>query len=497
MKNNPSNLKNRRDFLKQSGFTALGLMSLPSLLGSFRFAASPDIPHFGPAGNYTPRIRAAFIRREENYGMWWPGEIYDGEAARKRYIENIRETSKKLGIQADISTQPIFSLEEGEKWVQDAVDARVDGILLVTLDRQQHTWPTVGKAIDQKLPVVVFSPLGSSFTTNTSLYCKKDGAFIASTDDFEQAAFGMKMLKAGAKIRETRYLVIIEGIDEVSEISLEHFGTKLRFVPATHFIDQYNGLANSPKARELALSCISHARYVHGVTEEDVINGARSYYAVTSLLEREKADAVTMDCLGVLGPRKISLPCLAWSRLNDAGIPAACEGDLEACLTHCVVQYLFDKPAFQQDPVAETARGCLIGSHCSCPTRLAGLDADPEPYTIMHHHGKRDATLKPEWKVGQAVTVADLLLPVAQNSLRKPRVDYTEGKPKMLISSGEVVAQKAIPPAGGCVVAPMVKLYGVESYLDYPGFHQMFFYGDHKQELKHFSQLFGITPEVI
>ena len=497
MKNFPSNLKNRRDFVKQSGLAAMGLMTLPSSLGSFRFAASPDVPHFGPAGNYTPNIRVAFIRREENYGMWWPGEIYDGEAARKRYIEKIRASSKKLGIQADISTKPIYSLEEGEKWIQAAVEAEADGLLLVTLDRQQHTWPTVGKAIDNKLPVVVFSPLGSSFTTNTSLYNKKDGVFIASTDDFRQAESGMKMLKAGAKIRETRYLVIIKGIDEISEISLDHFGTKLRFIPADHFIDQYHGLRNSNEARELARNCMSHARHIHDVSEEDVINGARSYYAVTSLLEREKADAVTMDCLGVLGPLEISLPCLAWSKLNDSGIPAACEGDLEACLTHCVVQYLFDKPAFQQDPVAETAKGCLIGSHCSCPTRLAGLDTEPEPYSIMNHHGKRDATLKPEWKLGQTVTVADLILPVAQNSLRKPRVEYTEGKPKMLISTGEVVEQKSIPPAGGCVVAPMVKLHGVESYLDYPGFHQMFFYGDHKQELKHFSQLFGITPEVI
>jgi hypothetical protein len=497
MKNNPPNLRNRREFVKQSGLAAVGLMTLPSLLGSFRFAASPGIPHFGPAGNYTPKIRAAFIRREENYGMWWPGEIYDGEAARKSYIEKIRESSEKMGIQADITTKPIYSLEEGEKWIQEAVVAKADGLLLVTLDRQQHTWPTVGKAIDNKLPVVVFSPLGSSFTTNTSLYNKKDGAFIASTDDFSQAELGMKMLKAGAKIRETRYLVIIDGIDEVSEVSLDHFGTRLRFIPAAHFIDQYQGLMDSHEARELARACMANANHIHDASEEDVINGARSYYAVTGLLEREKADAVTMDCLGVLGPLRISLPCLAWSKLNDAGIPAACEGDLEACLTHCVVQYLFDKPAFQQDPVAETAKGCLIGSHCSCPTRLAGLDAEPEPYSILNHHGKRDATLKPEWKLGQTVTVADMILPVAQTSLRKPRVEYMEGKPKMLISTGEVVEQKSIPPAGGCVVAPMVKLHGVESYLDYPGFHQMFFYGDHKQELKHFSQLFGITPEVI
>jgi hypothetical protein len=355
----------------------------------------------------------------------------------------------------------------------------------------------VGKAIENKLPVVVFSPLGSSFTTNTRLYNKKDGAFIASTDDFGQAEFGMKMLKAGARIRETRYLVIIEGIDEISETTLDHFGTRLRFIPARHFIEQYHGLKDSKNARDLARDCMNHARHVHDVSEEDVINGARSYYAVTSLLEREKADAVTMDCLGVLGPEKISLPCLAWSKLNDAGIPAACEGDLEACLTHCVVQYLFEKPAFQQDPVAETAKGCLIGSHCSCPTRLGGLKTDPEPYSIMNHHGKRDATLKPEWKLGQTVTVADMILPVAQNSLRKPGVEYTGGKPRMLISTGEVVEQKSIPPAGGCVVAPMVKLHGVESYLDYPGFHQMFFYGDHKQELKHFSQLYSITPEVI
>jgi hypothetical protein len=497
MKNNAPNLKNRRAFVKQSGLAAMGLMTLPSLLGSFRFAASPDLPHFGPAGNYKPGIRAAFIRREENYGMLWPGEIYDGEAARKNYIEKIQAAAKDLGMVADISTKPIYSLEEGEKWIKDAVDAKTDGLLLVTLDRQEHTWPTVGKAMDHKLPVVVFSPLGSSFTTNTGLYNKKDGAFIASTDDFKQAEFGMKMLKAGAKIRETRYLVIIEGIDEITEVSLNHFGTKLRFVPASHFIDQYNGLRDSTEARELARTCMSHARDVHDASEEDVINGARSYYAVTRLLEREKADAVTMDCLGVLGPLKISLPCLAWSKLNDSGTPAACEGDLEACLTHCVVQYLFGKPAFQQDPVAETAKGCLIGSHCSCPTRLAGLDRESEPYTIMNHHGKRDATLKPEWKLGQTVTVADLILPVAQNSLRKPWVEYTEGKPKMLISTGEVMEQKSIPPAGGCVVAPMVKLHGVESYLDYPGFHQLFFYGDHKQELKHFSQLFGITPEVI
>ncbi len=40
--------------------------------------------------------------------------------------------------------------------------------------------------------------------------------------------------------------------------------------------------------------------------------------------------------------------------MNDGGIPAACEADLGACATHALVQSLFDRPGFQQDPVADT-----------------------------------------------------------------------------------------------------------------------------------------------
>ena len=94
-----------------------------------------------------------------------------------------------------------------------------------------------------------------------------------------------------------------------------------------------------------------------------------------------------MDCLGALGKTKVSLPCIAWSKMLDHGIPAACEADLGAALTHALVQLLFDRPGFQQDPVAETARECLIGAHCSCPTRLNGFDQKPEQ--VRHHASSR------------------------------------------------------------------------------------------------------------
>ena len=77
--------------------------------------------------------------------------------------------------------------------------------------------------------------------------------------------------------------------------------------------------------------------------------------------------------------------------MNDDRIPAACEADTGAVASHIIVQYLFDRPGFQQDPVADTLNNAIIGAHCSCPTRLNGFDRPPEPFDLTHHHGNRDA----------------------------------------------------------------------------------------------------------
>lgn len=87
--------------------------------------------------------------------------------------------------------------------------------------------------------------------------------------------------------------------------------------------------------------------------------------------------------------------------------------------------------------------------------------------------------------MGQRVTSADVLL-------------GGEDRPaKMIISAGKVLENVSVPPAGGCVVSVMVKFDGVTDVLAYPGFHQLFFYGDFKWELVQFCRLFGIEPMVV
>ena len=473
----------RRQFLVAAG----GIMFTPSLLpgGELeRKEIERRIVPCGPGAKYVPRVHAAFVRRKEEYGMLWPGAIYDGESARREYTQRITAAANELGLKIDLRPEPIYSAAEAEAWLAEAKLAKPDGLLLILLDRQAHAWPTVGEAAASRIPTVVFAPVGTAFTTNTAPLANRQGLFICSTSDFSQARYGLKMLRAAARLREMRFLVI-QGVHR-RDSTLPPFGTKLRYLPAKAFLDEYSQTPTTREIRDMAADYRRQAIRMTGATKDDLFNGIKSYVVARTLLEREEADAITMDCLGALGPTKVSLPCIAWSRMLDQGIPAACEADLGAAITHALVQFLFDRPGFQQDPVPETAKDCLIGAHCSCPTRLKGFNQSPEPYDITHHHGNRDAVPRTRWRKGQRVTIADVLLPQETGS----------ASAGMIIGTGTVVDNVAVPPQGGCVVSVMLKLDTRPALLAYPGFHQLFFYGDYKKELLAYCQLFDLQSVV-
>lgn len=478
---------NRRDFMKKAAFLTAGLSVLGDLAFSHpSFAGSiPVIKPFGPASDYVARIKAAFVRRNEEYGMKWPGAVYDGEAAHKNYSEQLVATAKELGVSLDLRPVPIYSLDEADAWISECKAESADGIMLVVLDRQQHSWPTVQKAQESGIPVVSFSPLGTSFTTNTEPIARKPGCVIYSTNDFSQFAWGMRMLKARARMNRTRCVVIKGTKREV--LKLADTGITLQYIPAGTFIDIYNKTPDSSEIQAMADDYLRHAQSITSATRQDVINGIRSYVVAGKILETEQADAISMDCLGALGNLKVSLPCIAWSRMNDDRIPAACEADTGAIAAHVIVQYLFDRPAFQQDPVADTSDDTIIGAHCSCPTLLNGYGNPPEPFELTHHHGNRDAVPKTIWKTGQRITCMDFL----------PSADPASSHSRMLISAGNVVENMNVPPSGGCVVSVKARFDGGHDVLTFPGFHQLFFYGDYKKQLKEFCQLNGFEAVVV
>jgi len=439
----------------------------------------------GQASRYVPVINAAFVRRKEEYGMLWPGAIYDGETARNQYADDITKAAEGMGLKLNLRPAPLYSLEEAAQWLEEAKTDRADGLVLLVLDRQKHSWPAAELASQLGIPTVIYSPLGTSFTVNTAPLADRPGCVVFSTNDFGQCVYGLKMLKAGTLMKKTR-CVVIAG-EKRYETLLADTGIRLQYVPAETFFNIYNTMPVNDEITRMADEYVRTATQLRHATREDVMNGIKSYLVAGAILEAEMADAISMDCLGALSDKKISLPCISWSRMNDDGIPAACEADTGSIASQVIVQYLFDRPGFQQDPVADTSDDTIIGAHCSCPTRLNGFNSPPEPFEIVHHHGNRDAVPRTIWKKGTRVTSLDFL----------PAGEINRNRSQMLISAGVVEDNMNVPPSGGCVVSVKVRFDGNQEVLSYPGFHQLFFYGDYKRELKAFCKLFNFEARVV
>ena len=86
----------RREFL-----AAVSIGSASLLGGSFSAALGQTVGKVepkGPAAGCVPTIKACFVRRKGDYGMRWPGAVYDGEAALKKYTRQIADTAKQLNL---------------------------------------------------------------------------------------------------------------------------------------------------------------------------------------------------------------------------------------------------------------------------------------------------------------------------------------------------------------------------------------------------------------
>jgi hypothetical protein len=474
----------RREFIKKSAILTAGTLMVNcfNVYPGEKGEMFPAFYRYGQASGYVPKIKAAFVRRKEEYGMRWPGAVYDGEAARTSYTEKVTKASEELGLALDIRSAPLFNSEEADLWLKETKESKADGLLLLLLDRQEHAWPVAQKSAESGIPSVIFSPLGTSFTTNTINLAEKPGCVVYSTNNFNQVIYGLKMLKAGARLKRSR-CVVISGNERRETLLTSDTGITLQYVPADTFINIYNNMPVNAEVLKMADDYIKEAKAMRLATRQDVINGIKSYLVAGKILENEKADAISMDCLGALGNIDVSLPCISWSRMNDNGIPAACEADEGAIAAHIIVQYLFERPGFQQDPVADTSDDTLIGAHCSCPTRLNGFNNPPEPFELIHHHGNRDAVPRTIWKIGQRITLLDFL-PAKERS-------------QLLFSTGTVIDNLSVPPSGGCVVSVKYKMDGGQDVLSFPGMHQLFFYGDYRKELKEFCQLFNFDAKIV
>ena len=114
-------------------------------------------------------------------------------------------------------------------------------------------------------------------------------------------------------------------------------------------------------------------------TPEDLIKAMRLYRAIKKVCQEENLEALTLSCFKLI-EQIDTTGCVALSLLNDDGIIAGCEGDLQSVFTLLAVKALTGKDGFMANPSMINSRtNELILAHCT-----VGLK-QTERYIIRNH----------------------------------------------------------------------------------------------------------------
>ena len=112
------------------------------------------------------------------------------------------------------------------------------------------------------------------------------------------------------------------------------------------------------------------AKACQDATAEDLLKAMRLYKAIKQLCVSEQLDAIALSCFALVKQLNTT-GCLALSLLNNEGIPAGCEGDLQAIMTMLMAKVVTGQPSFMGNPsFIDVKRNELLLAHCSIATKM-------------------------------------------------------------------------------------------------------------------------------
>ncbi|MCK4416877.1 MAG: hypothetical protein KAV99_01765, partial [Candidatus Latescibacteria bacterium] len=323
------------------------------------------------------------VLRQREYWMGWPGAAYPVDNYEREYPKQAMRMGDEVGVSVRFA-ETVYDEEGVRKFLEGLKAHPPDGVLVIPLSMSM--WELVDRITDVGLPTVVFASIGSAFTGHVSERSRKKGVHFISSLDVQQVRTGLRMIGTKKKLITDRILVLKGDTKEPVDTVVENLGIKVRTVGRQKVVEAYEKIGETEAAKEIAEGYMKNAQKTVEPTGEDVIKAARMYGTCKNLLAEYRATAITMDCLGLVGLRLIdTTPCMGFSKLNDEGVPAACEADFDAILTMLLLKHSFGQPSFMNDPVPETVRNLLVAAHCTSPTRLDGYGAPSEPFLLRSH----------------------------------------------------------------------------------------------------------------
>lgn len=296
----------------------------------------------------------------------------------------------------------------------------------------------------------------------------------------EDLAAQLKSLAAKHRIQGTQALLLGSRFNSLHVVTYPRnltspLGVRIESCPASRFLEVYERVEET-SVRQEAETWRRSAERVLEPTDEDLEKSARVYLAIRHLLRDYGASAFAMNCIPLVEHLR-GTPCMALGKLNDEGVPAACEGDLTALMTMIFLERLAGRPTFMGNIIrAHPTEDFIELNHCVLPLRITGYTKPPHPHVLRDYHGRGygvTASFAPP--IGPDVTIARL-----DHSFRE--IVLAVGQ---LIGSGE----------DHCRTNLKVKIPSVRGFMrEVRGNHHILVPGDHSEGIGELSRLFGIKP---
>lgn len=231
--------------------------------------------------------------------------------------------------------------------------------------------------------------------------------------------------------------------------------------------------------------------------EERLRDVARLYLAIKGFILERGADAVTINCLEDLMPRRFVTPCIALARLIDEGVVAGCEADVNALLSMLVLSYVAREPCLMGNvyffrpwpgpgfpPVeerVEDVRRALEENVVRLTHDVVPLSmSEASKWVLRDYHGMgKGATAYAPLPVGREVTLLRLSPDLREAMAVRGRV----------VRVGDTVH---------CRLSVWIKVRDARALAEEAyAFHYAMAYGDLTRELALFSRLVGIRLKVL
>ena len=470
----------RRQFLEVSAASGIAL-------AAGHLAAAKDVSSAASSPGSKVRI-CAIIAGKPGERSWALSET-EVTAARER----LTEAEKNLGNVEFVIGQACNADETAQLLAQSGPDAPV---LAISTDifGLSGVIPTVFK---ESRPVAVFHiPVvgGHDWCLVNPWRAEGNRITLFDSSDYNDLERAAALLRVIPLLRQSRILVSppFKGTPASFSPDLVRDRLGVELVPlAEERYDEIMAGVDNDAAEKLAEQWIKEAERVVEPTREDVIKAARASLTLDQLIAENHAHGLTVGtCMSWL-PR--GFPCLGFSRLNDRGIPAACDGDMDCLLTMLIFQYALDRAGFMGNAAGvDTAKNAFHLAHCSAPLRMEGPESAKAPYLLRRHGELRGgAVTEVHYRIGQEVTFTkmihlDTLLVFTGKIIEVPKVPKdTERGCRTEIAAEVRDADKLLENWGGGALGASAKDY-------YASLHRVAYYGDHTRSIRHLAHLLGL-----